>query len=33
MPTQEAVAQQFGLPFSTYRRHHTQGIDRVCEFL
>jgi len=33
MPTQETVAQQLGLPFSTYRRHLTQGIDRVCELL
>jgi len=33
MPTQETVAQQLGLPFSTYRRHLTRGIDRVSELL
>ncbi|MFC9471700.1 hypothetical protein ACFTS5_05845 [Nocardia sp. NPDC056952] len=28
-PTQERAAELLGLPFSTYRRHLTQGIERV----
>ncbi|MGW0706369.1 ATP-binding protein [Streptomyces sp. NPDC002643] len=32
-PTQEAAAERLGLPFGTYRRHLSQGIDRVCELL
>jgi methylphosphotriester-DNA--protein-cysteine methyltransferase len=28
-PTQEAAAARLGLPFSTYRRHLTQGIERI----
>lgn len=31
--TQEAAAALLGTPFSTYRRHLTQGIDRVVELL
>lgn len=31
--TQEAAAGLLGIPFSTYRRHLTQGIDRVVEML
>jgi hypothetical protein len=27
--TQERAAEVLGLPFSTYRRHLTQGVDRV----
>jgi hypothetical protein len=27
--TQERAAATLGLPFSTYRRHLTQGVDRV----
>jgi hypothetical protein len=30
-PTQQAAADRLGLPFSTYRRHLTRGLDRVCE--
>jgi len=30
---QEAVAERLGLPFSTYRRHLTAGIDRLAEWL
>ena len=33
VPTQEAAATQLGLPFSTYRRHLTGGIERICESL
>lgn len=33
VPTQEAAAQQLGLPFSTYRRHLASGIKRICESL
>ncbi|MFF5436515.1 ATP-binding protein [Streptomyces achromogenes] len=33
MPTQQAVAERLGLPFSTYRRHLTEGIARVCDAL
>ncbi|MEW2547865.1 ATP-binding protein [Streptomyces sp. NPDC047002] len=32
-PTQEAVAQTLGLPFTTYRRHLTRGIEFVSEQL
>jgi hypothetical protein len=32
-PTQEAAAARLGLPFSTYRRHLTQGIDRIVTWL
>jgi hypothetical protein len=32
-PTQEAAAARLGLPFSTYRRHLTQGIERVVAWL
>lgn len=28
-PTQEAAAEVLGLPFSTYRRHLTQGVGRI----
>jgi hypothetical protein len=29
-PTQEMAAERLGLPFTTYRRHLTAGIERVC---
>lgn len=29
-PTQELAAEQLGLPFTTYRRHLTAGVERVC---
>ena len=32
-PTQEAAAEVLGLPFSTYRRHLTRGIERVVAWL
>jgi hypothetical protein len=32
-PTQEAAAERLGLPFSTYRRHLTSGIEQVCGLL
>ena len=32
-PTQEAAARRLGLPFSTYRRHLTQGIERIVAWL
>ena len=32
-PTQEAAAERLGLPFSTYRRHLTDGLDHVTEWL
>jgi hypothetical protein len=32
-PTQEQAAEQLGLPFSTYRRHLTSGIQRVVAWL
>ncbi|WP_326807649.1 ATP-binding protein [Streptomyces sp. NBC_01775] len=32
-PTQEAAAERLGVPFSTYRRHLTRGLARVCELL
>ncbi|MFJ4696388.1 ATP-binding protein [Streptomyces sp. NPDC088766] len=33
MPTQQAVAERLGLPFSTYRRHLTGGIARLSDAL
>ncbi len=32
-PTQEAAAEVLGLPFGTYRRHLTRGVERVVEWL
>lgn len=32
-PTQEAAAELLGLPFSTYRRHLTEGVNRVVAHL
>jgi adenylate cyclase len=32
-PKQEAAADRLGLPFSTYRRHLTAGVDRLVEWL
>jgi hypothetical protein len=32
-PTQEAAAERLGLSFTTYRRHLTAGIERLCEDL
>jgi adenylate cyclase len=32
-PKQEAVAERLGLPFSTYRRHLTAGVERITEWL
>ena len=32
-PTQEAAADVLGLPFSTYRRHLTRGVERVVDWL
>ncbi|WP_421107661.1 ATP-binding protein [Streptomyces sp. NEAU-S77] len=32
-PTQEAAARRLGLPFSTYRRHLTLGIQQVSDLL
>ena len=31
--TQELAAEALGLPFSTYRRHLTKGIERVVDWL
>jgi AAA ATPase domain len=31
--TQELAAQALGLPFSTYRRHLTRGVERVTDWL
>ncbi|HEY8474208.1 MAG TPA: ATP-binding protein [Natronosporangium sp.] len=31
--TQELAAERLGLPFSTYRRHLTAGVDRIAEWL
>jgi hypothetical protein len=31
--TQERAAEALGLPFSTYRRHVTQGVDRIVSWL
>ncbi|HEX6033852.1 MAG TPA: hypothetical protein VFY83_05425 [Anaerolineales bacterium] len=33
VPTQEAAAEQLDLPFSTYRRHLTAGIQRLTDML
>jgi hypothetical protein len=30
---QEAAAERLGLPFSTYRRHLTTGVERVTGWL
>jgi hypothetical protein len=32
-PTQEAAAELLGLPFSTYRRHLSRGIERIVAWL
>ena len=32
-PKQEAAANRLGLPYSTYRRHLTAGVDRLTEWL
>lgn len=32
-PTQEAAAERLGLPFSTYRRHLTTGLDRLTDLM
>jgi hypothetical protein len=32
-PTQEIAAEQLDLPFSTYRRHLTAGIQRLTQML
>jgi hypothetical protein len=32
-PTQEGAAELLGLPFSTYRRHLTQGVGRIVAWL
>ncbi len=32
-PTQEAAAELLGVPFSTYRRHLSQGVGRVVAWL
>lgn len=32
-PKQEAAAERLGLPFSTYRRHLTAGVERITEWL
>jgi hypothetical protein len=32
-PTQEAAASRLDLPFSTYRRHLTRGIERIVSWL
>jgi hypothetical protein len=32
-PSQEKAAEVLGLPFSTYRRHLTEGVDRVVAHL
>jgi hypothetical protein len=31
--TQEAAAERLGMPYSTYRRHLTRGVDRVSAWL
>ncbi|MGW2286982.1 hypothetical protein [Streptomyces phaeochromogenes] len=33
IPTQEAAAERLGLPFSTYRRHLTAGIEALCDVM
>ena len=32
-PTQEKAAEQLGIPFSTFRRHLSRGVERVTEIL
>lgn len=32
-PTQEAAAERLGLPYSTFRRHLTEGVDAVITWL
>jgi hypothetical protein len=32
-PSQEAAAELLGLPFSTYRRHLTQGVERIAVWM
>jgi hypothetical protein len=32
-PTQEAAAERLGLPFSTYRRHLGNAVERIVDFL
>ncbi|GAA0935868.1 ATP-binding protein [Nonomuraea longicatena] len=32
-PTQQLAAEKLGLPFTTYRRHLTAGVERVCAAL
>lgn len=32
-PTQEAAAERLGVPFSSYRRHLTKGVERVVTWL
>ena len=32
-PTQEMAAEHLGLPFSTYRRHLTEGVAQITEWL
>ena len=32
-PTQEQAAEQLGVPFSTFRRHLSRGLDRVADIL
>jgi hypothetical protein len=32
-PTQEAAAEVLGLPFSTYRRHLSQGVQRIVAWM
>jgi hypothetical protein len=33
IPTQQAAAERLGLPFSTYYRHLSRGVARVCDLL
>ncbi|TDB92144.1 ATP-binding protein [Micromonospora fluostatini] len=33
VPTQAAAAERLGLPFSTYRRHLSRGVQRICDRL
>jgi hypothetical protein len=33
LPTQNAVAEHLRMPFSTYRRHLSRGVERVAEIL
>jgi hypothetical protein len=32
-PSQEIAAERLGRPFSTYRRHLTQGVERIVDWL